>query len=421
MKTEIPDHRFVYSVCIIAWTLACGSPLHAQNYGASWPQWRGPTRDGKVTGDGWPASLQGDHLRPQWRVELGPSFSGPVVVGDQVFVTETKDEKDEIVRALDRKTGKEIWKAGWEGAMTVLPIGSSMGSWIRATPAHDGEQLYVAGMRDVLVCLDAASGAERWRADFHERYGTPIPELGFVCSPLVVGEAVYVQAADSVIRVNKATGQSEWRSMIREELGHGAYSSPDFGTLHGQAQLLVATIPRIAGLDPDTGRVLWNRQLDSQVLGCILAPIIYREGIFTSTRASHTGYYPIAVERGEFNITDGWKNKLIAYMSSPMVIGDYAYMHLQNRRLACLDLRSGEDRWITEQRFGGYCSMISREDRILALTNEGTLLLIRATPEKFDLLDERKVSEEETWAHLAIFGNQVFIRELHAIAAYVWR
>jgi hypothetical protein len=63
-----------------------------------------------------------------------------------------------------------------------------MGSWIRSTPAYDGDGLFVAGMPDILVCLDPNTGAERWRADFHRRYETPLPELGFVCSPLCPSE-----------------------------------------------------------------------------------------------------------------------------------------------------------------------------------------------------------------------------------------
>src|SRR5262249_44569277 len=126
---------------------------------AVWPQWRGPTRDGHVTGPAWPASLQGDNLKQLWRVELGPSYSRPVV-------TETKGGTEEVVRALDRATGKERWQAKWKGSVTVPAYARGNGEWVRSTPAWDGECLYVAGMRDVLVCLDGATGKERWRVDF---------------------------------------------------------------------------------------------------------------------------------------------------------------------------------------------------------------------------------------------------------------
>ena len=62
-----------------------------------------------------------------------------------------------------------------------------------------------------------------------------------------------------------------------------------------------------------------------------------------------------------------------------------------------------------------------QKDRILALDQRGELFLIHATPEKFELLDSRKISDQETWGHLAVVGDQVFIRELNGISAYRWR
>src|SRR5262245_13139991 len=116
-----------------------------------WPQWRGPARDSHVTGPEWPATLKGDGLQRLWRVELGAGYSGPVVATDRVFVVETMDKKHEAVRALDRKTGKELWRAEWEASITVPAYARSNGEWVKATPAYDGEALYVPGMRDILV------------------------------------------------------------------------------------------------------------------------------------------------------------------------------------------------------------------------------------------------------------------------------
>jgi outer membrane protein assembly factor BamB len=404
---------------VVAW-LALAGGLWAAGSHETWPQWRGPSRDGKVTGAPWPDSLQQDHLTRQWRIELGPSYSGAIVSRDKVFVTETRKNPQEGIRALDRQTGKEIWHAQWDGAMEVAPLGTSMGSWIKATPACDGDSLYVAGMRDVLVCLDPDTGSQRWRADFHARYATPLPELGFVCSPLVVGNSVYVQAADSFLRVDKKTGASVWRCLVRRDVGQGSYSSPDFAVLHGRPQLLVANIPAIAGVDPATGDVLWKRILDSYDQGCILAPIPYRGGIFMSTRASRTAYYPLTLAEGRFTLGVGWKNKSTIYMSSPIVIGHHLYAHLKNRHIACIDLDSGKEQWVSKRRFGKYCSMICRHDQILALTNGGELVLFHARPDRFELVDSRIISSEETWGHIAMAGGQIFVREKNAIAAYRW-
>jgi hypothetical protein len=84
------------------------------------------------------------------------------------------------------------------------------------------------------------------------------------------------------------------------------------------------------------------------------------------------------------------------------------------------DLKSGKVNWTSDKRFGRYWSMIAQKDRILALDQEGILRLLRANPEKMELLDSRTISEDETWAHLAIAGRQLFIRELNALCAYRW-
>ena len=71
---------------------------------------------------------------------------------DEVRKDETLfKEKDEVVTAFDRQTGEQVWQVRWPGAMKVPFFAASNGSWIRATPAFDGERLYVAGMRDVLI------------------------------------------------------------------------------------------------------------------------------------------------------------------------------------------------------------------------------------------------------------------------------
>ena len=85
-------------------------------------------------------------------------------------------------------------------------------------------------------------------------------------------------------------------------------------------------------------------------------------------------------------------------------------MHLGNRRLDCIDLATGESRWRTES-FGRYWSMAWQGDKILALDERGELLLIRADPERFELLDRREIGSEESWGHVAVAGERVFVRE----------
>ena len=65
-------------------------------------------------------------------------------------------------------------------------------------------------------------------------------------------------------------------------------------------------------------------------------------------------------------------------------------------------------------------SLVAQEDRILALESVGRLLLIMANPREFELIDEVKVGDMETWAHLAVSGDEFFVRELEALSVYRW-
>ena len=106
-------------------------------------------------------------------------------------------------------------------------------------------------------------------------------------------------------------------------------------------------------------------------------------------------------------------------MSTPVVIDGYVYLHLQNQRFTCIELSSGTGMW-TSQPYGKYSSLVAQGDKILALDQTGKLLLIKADPKKFDLLGECKVSDQETWAHLAVCKDEIYVRELRGLSVYRW-
>jgi outer membrane protein assembly factor BamB len=391
----------------------------APTLAADWPQWRGPNRDGQFIGPAWPDQLAA--LEPAWRVELAPSYSGPVVVGSRVFTTETKDRQTEIVRALDRTTGRELWRAEWPGALSVPFFAKANGDWIRATPACDGESLFVAGMRDVLVCLDAATGSNRWRRDFVKELQTPLPDFGFVSSPLVAGDAVYVQAGAAVLKLDKRTGELRWRALTDSGgMWGSAFSSPILARLAGREQVVVQTRQLLAGLDPATGEVLWSQAVEAFRGMNILTPVVFGDAVFTSTYGGRTILFAVTQTNGQFRVTPAWNHKAQGNMTTPVIVDGHAYHLLRNQRALCLDLRTGDERWLTEETFGKYWSLAAQGNRILALDQRGWLYLLRATPERFTQLDARRLTEAETWAHLAVTEEGLFVRELNALVAWRW-
>lgn len=411
-------------------SIAKAEEIARQTLSSDWPQWRGPTRDGQATGLEAPESLAEERLTLAWRKELGPSYSGPIVVGDRVFTTATIDESTEVVRAYDRTTGEELWKTEWPGAMQVPFFAAANGSWIRATPVADSAEsedplLYVVGIRDVLVALDQATGEQRWRIDFPKDIDAELPKFGAASSPMLYGDSIYAQMGGGFAKINKETGEIDW-TVARDSGGMsgGAFSSPYLSTIDGEKIAVVQTREDLKGIDLETGAELWSQPIQAFRGMNILTPVVYQGKLFTSAHTGKSQLWEVGSEQSA-ELKELWKNKSQAYMSSPVVVGDHLYLHLRNQRIQCLDLATGEEAWRSKP-YGKYQSMVVLGGKILALDSDGQLLLIRATPEKFDLIDSRTISEDETWAHVAVVpakegSLQVIVRELNALAVYNWK
>src|SRR5581483_10920814 len=259
----------------------------------------------------------------------------------------TVDKKAEVVTAHDRRTGKELWRASWDGSITVPFFAAKNGSWIRSTPAYDGKTLYVAGIKVLLVALDGQTGKELWRFDFVKEFASPPPDFGFVCSPLVDDAGVYVQAGGGFAKLDKKTGKVLWRTLAD---GGGmmasAFSSPVFARLAGKDQVVVQTRTKLAGVDRETGNELWAKDVPSFRGMNILTPLPNDEdGVFTSTYGGNTRLLRIKGDVGTYAAEDAWALRYEGNMTSPVVVGGHAYLLGKDQRLLCVNLETGKEAW----------------------------------------------------------------------------
>ena len=408
-------------VCFTISTL-CGSffisaqPLLGQ---ADWTQWRGPARDGMVD-HSWPDSVSEDVLVEERSIPLKPSYSGPIVVGDRVFVTETVDKSDEVVTAFEVSTGRKIWSTDWKGSMRVPFFAAANGSWIRATPAFDDGRLYVAGIKDVLVCLDAETGDTVWKRDFPNETESAVPTFGYVSSPLIEGDFLFVQAGGGLQKLDKKTGKTIWKVLDDGGGMNGsAFSSPYLATIAGSKQLIVQTRTTLHGVDTAEGTILWSQDIPAFRGMNILTPTVMGDNVFASTYGGTTQLLSVKSAGDKFQVQQKWDVGLQGYMTTPVIIDGFAYWRLKNQRFACINLETGKVAWRSKP-FGKYASLVGSGDKILALDETGTLMLMRANSEEFELIDKRKVGDN-TWAHLAVTKDRVFVRDLQKLIVYRWK
>ena len=108
------------------------------------------------------------------------------------------------VRAFEIETGHVKWDS---------PLNQTR---CMATPALANGRLYVSSGDGTLHALDADSGQVLWTQSVGEGLASYTPyvrgKLGAVASPVVVGEIVYVGAADGVLHAfNSETGEKVWQ------------------------------------------------------------------------------------------------------------------------------------------------------------------------------------------------------------------
>ena len=113
---------FLSTLLLSSLFLTCTFAQKQQPTRMDWPQWRGPNRDGFVPKDSpWPSTIDGKSLTQSWQAKLGKGYPGPVLSEELVFTIESV-EGNEVVHALNRKTGEIAWKFQWEGSCATMPV-----------------------------------------------------------------------------------------------------------------------------------------------------------------------------------------------------------------------------------------------------------------------------------------------------------
>src|SRR5204863_1626045 len=122
---------------------------------------------------------------------------------------------DEVVWALSEKDGKEIWAVRIAPAHTQNWPQSKEGP--SATPAVDGDRLYVMGLAGNVVCLQVADGKVVWQRNLGSDFGGRLPMWSYRESPLVDGDKVICTPGGeetTLVALNKLNGETIWKNYV---------------------------------------------------------------------------------------------------------------------------------------------------------------------------------------------------------------
>jgi outer membrane protein assembly factor BamB len=183
-----------------------------------------------------------------WEQDLELQVSGAVGVGYGLVMLGTL--KGEIV-ALDATNGEEKWRARVNGE-------------VLAPPANNGDVVVVQTQNDTLFGFDAATGNQRWIYE-----NTPaVLTLRGTGAPIVTNNlAVAGLSTGKVLALDIQRGIPVWEQRVAVPQGRSELDRVvdiDGGLLLSGGIVYVATYQgRVAALDLESGRVLWQREASS--------------------------------------------------------------------------------------------------------------------------------------------------------------
>ena len=189
----------------------------------------------------------------RWQVEIGPGHSTPLAWGDKLFLTSCQAETHQLATLALDNTGRELWRRV-APATRLETYHRATGSPAAATPACDGERLYVFFGSYGLICYDL-DGRTLWDYPM----GPFQDEFGAASSPIIVGSNVILNEDHDVdsflIAIDRQTGRVAWRSRRPDAVR--SYSTPTVWERKTGRELLVAGALELAAYDPASGEKLW--------------------------------------------------------------------------------------------------------------------------------------------------------------------
>ena len=383
---------------IVALWASPSTHVSAQEAGAYWPQWRGPTATG-VSTQATPPLEWSETENIRWKIEIpGRGVASPVVWDDRVFLLTAVpadvpsdeahlprggyrqlDVHQFLVLAIDRTDGSIIWqRIAAEDEPHETTHGEN-GSWASSSAVTNGE--YVFESRG-LFAYDM-DGTLVWATDFGDKIMRN--EFGEGTTPALYDDRLVVvwdhQGQSYVIVLDARTGEEVWR-VARDEID--SWATPLVVEHAGRAQVIVSGRDRLHSYDLETGEVVWYG--DGMTMNPIPSPVSANGLVFVTAgyRGNDLKAVRLADARGDITGTEAivWSlDRDTPYVPSPLLYDDYLYILKRNNGLlSVFDAETGTPHYQV-QRLAEvpniFASPVGAAGRVYLPGRDGTTLVIR--------------------------------------------
>jgi outer membrane protein assembly factor BamB len=388
-------------------------PLQLEITDQDWPTYCGPGGNRVISEPLCSFNWNENPPKELWRRPVGDAWSSFTIVGTSLYTQEQRGEQECVV-CYDANTGTEIWRredpARYESAQGAVGP--------RATPAITAGAVFSLGATGILNALNPATGELLWQRNICRDAEADVLEWGMSGSPLIWNNTVIVDAGGTqnkaVIAYSVSDGSIVWANGNHK----AGYSTPRIESIGGINQLLIFHGDGLAGMDPESGMLLWEYPWTNQYKINVAQPMKFDDQVFISS-----GYDSGCVLLDPTRLTNGrpaevWppnKNLKLKF-NEAVQHGAFVY-GLDDGILACIDVRTGERKWKGGRyRFG---QLLLWGDRIVVQGESGAVAIVVATPEKHTEIARLEALSDRTWNVPVVNRKRLFVRNAAEAACYL--
>jgi len=342
--------------------------------------------------------------------ELGQGHSSPVLAGNHIYTSGMTDGAGYLFK-LDLK-GNLVYKKTYGPEYTESFYGS------RGTPVIVGDRIYFVSGYGKLMCMKESSGEKVWEVDMVKDLGGSVIKWGYNETPVVDGNVIYATPGgkNSVVAIDRSNGKLLWSCPGKGELS--AYCTPLLFTHNGRKILTTHTESHLLGIDAATGKLLWTHKHPNKWSVHANTPI-YHDGDLFFFSGYGQGGGKLTLNADGSSVALAWTTPFDSRMGGAVLIDGYVYgSGDNNREWRCINWKTGKDEWTSMEIGKGVT--IAADDKLFGYSDKGELVMVNATPVKFDLAGKTRVTigSEQHWAHPIIHDGVLYLRHGKALIAY---
>ncbi len=404
--------RNLFPLCVTLW-------LSVHAVGENWPNWRGPSSDGLVSGSGYPTEWSAtDNIA--WKTKLpGWGTSTPAIWEQRIFVSCCDEDagKNTLV-CLDR-SGMKTWEVEVGDAIANK---NRKASGANPSPITDGEHVYAYFKSGDLACV-TLDGQTVWKTNLQSKFGEDLLNWDLGTSPVLTRKNVVVavmhQGPSYLVALDKATGDVIWkqdRDLGAPAEARDSYSTPIVMTNGDREELIVLGADHVTAHDAATGAEIWRagalnpnqqrnfRSIASPVVadGMIIAPYA-RGATLTAVRLGGAG-----------DVTDSrvaWTTPIASDVPTPVFYQGKVYVCGDRGDITCIDVATGAELWtesLPRNRNVYSASPVIADGNLYATREDGATFVLKLGDAP-KLIAENSI-HEYTLATPAFADGHIFLR-----------